>query len=791
MKIIILIFCILIPFLTFTQIIHIPNDYPTIQHGVNAANNGDTVLVDIGTYYENINFNGKNITVASNYLMTLDTSYITQTIIDGNQDGSVVIFEGGEDSTALLIGFTLRNGLAFYSHGGGIRCEDSDPTISFLKLHNNTANGIYSDEWGTGGGIYCKNSSMSLTNVKISGNTSMADFPSGGGFCCQNNCNVLMQNVTISNNTLIKTSGGKHGGGGGISFSSSTITLRNVTITNNYSCHKGGGISGASNSIIVFDTIERSNIYDNIAPIGNDFWILNPESQFIALDTFSVLIPTDYYIESSTNLNYSINYGMNEQIDADLYISPNGSNENSGLTPEDPLQTINYGLSIQLVDSLHPHTMQLLNGTYSASNNNEIYPINLPEGLNLIGESNEGVVLDAEELADVIWVSNNMNSIISDLTITNGYGYFKGGGVTSRNSNLYLNNLVISNNLATGPLGYNGGGIYCYGSVLTIENTAITDNTAMWDAAGGGIANFDSYLFIINSIISDNEALDGGGIYSNGGTNILKNVLISGNTSDWGGGIMASQSALTLINVDIVDNNAIDYEGGGIRTCFSNIDIINSIIRDNTPNEILIPYSMCEDTLTISYSNLKGGINGIINNNFCMVNWLEGNIDEDPMFVGLGDHPYQLNSYSPCIDIGTPDTTGLSLPNTDIVGNKRIWDGDNNGTEIIDMGAYEYGSLPVSIKEPVLTESLNKTELKIFPNPFYQTTTFKLEFKEKSKVTLLVYNQLGEKLKTIFEGKKEKGIYQLTWDSSDISSGIYFIKLQTDKGITTQKIIKK
>jgi len=484
-----------------------------------------------------------------------------------------------------------------------------------------------------------------------------------------------------------------------------------------------------------FDTIERSNIYDNIAPIGNDIFIDNPESQFIALDTFSVLIPTDYYIESSTNINYSINYGLKEQIDADLYISPNGSNENSGLTPDDPLQTINYGLSIQLVNNLHPHTMQLLNGTFSVSNTNEIYPINLPEGLNLIGESKEGVVLDAEELADVIWVDNNMNSIISNLTITNGYGFWGGGGGITSNSNLYLNNLIISNNFKIGWFTGGGGGINCHGSVLTIENTTITNNTAEGDAAGGGILHYDCYLNIINSVISENEALDGGGIYSIGGTNILKNVLISGNTSDFGGGIMAEQTNLTLINVDIVDNNATDYEGGGIRTCYSNINIINSIIRNNTPNEILIPYSMCEDTLTVSYSNLKGGINGIINNNYGMVNWLEGNIDEDPLFALTGEHPFALSAASPCIDAGTPDTTGLFLPPYDIIGNPRIWN------ERIDIGAYEWNN--VGFDDPAA--SGEKLTINIYPNPANQEV-FISNSSGATITEVTIYNQIGQKV---------------------------------------------
>ena len=97
---------------TDTQVIEIPGDYATIQAGIEAASEGDTVLVSPGTYVENINYGGKNIVVGSLFMTTGDTSYISSTIIDGNQAGSVVSFESGEDATAVLSGFTIQNGKA-------------------------------------------------------------------------------------------------------------------------------------------------------------------------------------------------------------------------------------------------------------------------------------------------------------------------------------------------------------------------------------------------------------------------------------------------------------------------------------------------------------------------------------------------------------------------------------------------------------------------------------------------------------------------------------------------------
>ncbi len=79
------------------QIINVPDDQATIQAAINASVDGDTVLVAGGTYFENINYNGKAITVASWFLIDGDETHVDSTIINGSQptnpdSGSVVWF---------------------------------------------------------------------------------------------------------------------------------------------------------------------------------------------------------------------------------------------------------------------------------------------------------------------------------------------------------------------------------------------------------------------------------------------------------------------------------------------------------------------------------------------------------------------------------------------------------------------------------------------------------------------------------------------------------------------------
>jgi hypothetical protein len=152
-------------------VIHVPQDQPTIQEGINASAKGDTVLVSENTYYENISFVGKAITVASHFIVDRDTSHINNTIIDGSRPsnpdiGSVVSFvTPGEDTTSVLMGFTITGGTGTSVSGGGYTDKNGGDILIRYPGAKIVKNKIINNHITTDGDIYAGGAAIAATNA--------------------------------------------------------------------------------------------------------------------------------------------------------------------------------------------------------------------------------------------------------------------------------------------------------------------------------------------------------------------------------------------------------------------------------------------------------------------------------------------------------------------------------------------------------------------------------------------------------------------------------------------------
>ncbi len=107
----------------------VPADEPTIQQAIDVAVNGDVIVVSPGTYFENIDYRGKAITVRS-------VAGPNQTILDGHNAGPVVTFQTNEQAQSVLSGFTIQHGYA--ASGGGVMLAGASPTITRNVFRGNT-----------------------------------------------------------------------------------------------------------------------------------------------------------------------------------------------------------------------------------------------------------------------------------------------------------------------------------------------------------------------------------------------------------------------------------------------------------------------------------------------------------------------------------------------------------------------------------------------------------------------------------------------------------------------------
>jgi hypothetical protein len=324
-----------------------------------------------------------------------------------------------------------------------------------------------------------------------------------------------------------------------------------------------------------------------------------------------------------------------------------------------------------------------------------------------------------------------------------------------------------------------GGAIFGEYSLPTFKFCSFINNEAVW--TGGAMCFYYSDPLIQNCIISGNNGAIGGGMsfYKCLTNNTISNNLIVNNFALYfGGGISCNRSSNPVfVNNTIVANQS-TYGGGFYCNDSAAPRVYNSIIWDNVNFSGLGPVYIW-DPLShpdFFYCDIQGGKEQFAGSGGGLGYYghYENNMDTLPQF----ETGYNLAYSSPLVNAGTPDTTGLKLPDTDLNGLPRIWDGQ------IDLGAYE-----------VMLEGIDNQKeaqlviVEISPNPVEESLRIKLPGIEIKNAQLEIITMEGAKV--FSQTVSISGERSIELNVSTLIKGNYILTISKGKPIAVGKFIKR
>jgi hypothetical protein len=648
----------------FATTINVPADYATIQAGIDAASNGDTVLVAEGTYYENITWpNTGNIKL-------LSASGPELTIIDGDASGTVMTFDGGLalGTSTMVKGFTVQNGLA--SSGPGI----SVSFASFLEGNSPPSlfeNMIIKDNVGSyGGGMWLN--PMGTGNITIRNSV----FTNNVGSAIHNqicdNSDIIVENCLIYGNDGGSSEAGAFGSAGDY-YSGYGLRIINSTIVNNTGGFTGGILMYTDANVYLRNSILYNNTPNELTTIGDiitidvDYTLLTNGSD-VTIYNSGIGIQENWgdniyqgdpgFVDYDNNDFHLSEYSQligagtttgapTTDIEGNPRPNPAGSNPDMGAyenpygVPQYQPQVLNVpadysNIQAALTAANATDTVLVQPGTYTE---NIIWPET--NGIKLIsaGDSSN-TIIDGGGVSSVIYMNPqsatiDTTTLIQGFKITNGgsvgYGggiciigasakikgnivanntaYYKGGGLYNSGLSLICEYSVISGNAVSqgnNSSSDGGGGIYNEGDAALFSNLRIFDNSS--EDSGGGIQNYGSLCLFDNLEIHSNSAANsGGGINNNSANSIYKNSIIYNNSAvGGGGGIYSTNTGVSFINLSISYNSAQD--GAGMRLWYATLD--NVLINNNSASRSG-GAAYCSGNITINNSKiLSNTVNG-------------------------------------------------------------------------------------------------------------------------------------------------------------------------------------
>jgi predicted outer membrane repeat protein len=378
----------------------------------------------------------------------------------------------------------------------------------------------------------------------------------------------------------------------------------------------------------------------------------------------------------------------------------------------------------------------------------------------------------------------------SHCTFANNMAYKNGGALYARNANIIVAASSFINNYCgqASLYGYGGGICLEYSNARIFKNYFTLNSST---GVGGGLSFEYSEPSVEGNHFYDNYSALGGGFTSlrSTGTKPIVNNLVEGNSSlFFGGGIAVLETTMPFINNTVVAN--FSGAGGGLYFNANSFSVFkNCVVWDNYDFGGEGPQVYIWDTFSAPefyYCDMEGGLEqfgGTGGSGGGFIGIYENCFEADPNFTGNGLHPYQPLQNSICINHGTPDTTGLFIPDKDFAGNFRIMN------SFIDIGAYE--TLVITGDNEM---NLDENLIQIFPNPFGSEVNISFSIGEPQQVTITLLNAKGSLIKLIVNSHLTPGEHLYRIDNPDLdkneyTAGMYYLQFSFGRKDITRKLI--
>jgi len=608
------------------QVREVPFPYRTIQEAIEAANDGDTIIVHPGTYTDqgnrDIDFLGKAITVRSED--PEDADVVAATVIDcqgsGENPHRAFILQTFEDANSIIDGFTIMNGYVRADgagpgegetdggdgeneYGGAINCTGTSPIIRNCVINNCIAEGGKGGNGAPGepgipedpGDPNDPNDDIPAVPPTEGGAGGAGGGAYGGAIYCDPNSGPIILNCRISNCSALAGQGGE-GGTGGIGSDANEPNAPDGPSGASGAEGDGGGVYSATGSIAT--VIECIFIDCNATAGGGEG---EGGSRGGAL----------YYGAGYTGAftgditSCSADYGAGIYCDANTTFELNGNSITGG--------SGRFGVGVYC-DANCVLTMDdclVANGTgdsgagvycgidcvLTISDSNILNHTASGDGAGLFCDTNSVLTLKncniientAEGTGGAIFCGSEAVVSLNNCNITQSTTTGAGGAIyCGDDTELDVNDCMITGNTAGGD-----GGAICYGSggTITLDQCDLSNNTSHSGFGGaiyGGQAvaqEVDTQVVITDSVINNNAAQYGGGICLAGTNTALSDTSVSGNTAERGGGAFWHKSEISIENCTVNDNSANTGDfgsGGGLYCLDSSLIIIDSTVIGNT-----------------------------------------------------------------------------------------------------------------------------------------------------------------------------------------------------------------